>query len=528
MLLLRARFSLGARRAHAPLWLLCMMGSVIGGPRVAGAQVPRIAPPPPCRVPAGFRDRLTDVQLPATRGPSIVVLPFIQTVIERRSTHVSQVLGERIIRRLSATPGVSVASAGVVARVTFETRGNTDSTIRLIGAKLALSGSLDPAGLDTRVSVRLASADDGKAVWQANYLLSRSSVQDIERNVVDEIRKVLKLARPTSEPAPVRREVDDYVAVAEYLMSEHSFAAADSARQLLELAFRTDTSSRIAIALARSGVAAFERGTVQDANATAAARRRADALVAYALNRDSGNADAWTLRAMAARIGDPEQLAGAEEAHRRAIRLDPRSADAEDEYARTLLVLGRSAEAAAHLRRALALDPGRASTMITLATISVEQGNAALACALTNAAIGADPFNPRGYTTRATARLRLAQTREAFSDAETAIVLMDSPFTRAIRLLVEVSASNLDLARGMGRDYASRYLSRAGTLRVDDALGLAKAFVALGSTRDAMGALSRARPIGRELATGLADPAFQPLRRDPGFVALLRSIPARR
>ena len=106
--------------------------------------------------------------------------------------------------------------------------------------------------------------------------------------------------------------------------------------------------------------------------------------------------------------------------------------------------------------------------------------------------------------------------------------LEDTPLTRGVRLEVEAAAANVDNARSLGREYTRRFLSVAGTLRVDEALALGRAFTALGFKREALGVLSRARPVGRRLITGLGDPAFDILRSEPVFVRLVRPMPPTR
>jgi tetratricopeptide (TPR) repeat protein len=205
------------------------------------------------------------------------------------------------------------------------------------------------------------------------------------------------------------------------------------------------------------------------------------------------------------------------------VQLNPRSAHAEYEYGVTLSQLGRDAEAAPHLRRAAELEPGHAPALAVLAEIELRAGRAAAACAMINASIAADPFEPRAYGTRALARLRLAQAREAYADAEVAQRLVSSLWPVALRVRIDHAASNVNGARAGARALAARYLVGTVEYAVEDAVALAATFAEMGMTKDAMGALGRARPVGQRLAAALRDSAFDSVRKDSAFAALERT-----
>lgn len=503
---------------------------VLAAPSIeVGAQAPRIVPPPACRLPDRFSAPFLTVEPTATKAPSLAVLPFTQGIVERRYAHVPVYMANRVRTSLAASRDLAVVSEGTTARVVWE-RGNVaDSVARFVGARWTLSGDVEPLGRDTRIKVRLLETPS-TALWEGAFLLSRYSMADVERAIVDATRLALRLRQMPGAPGAVtvRREFEHTFAAAEVTLRGHTPAAADSARAMLETVFSRDTSVDVALALARATIVSLERSGVVGTTASAAGLRRVDALLDYVLKRDSTSARAWTVRAVAARYRDPEAFVGADVAHKRAVRLDPNSAWAEHEYGVTLTWLGEWREAERHFRRALSLEAGRPETLLALAEAAYQGGNAALTCGLTNASIASDPYNPRAYGLRALARLRLGQARESFSDAETAMQLQDNPATRGLRLEVEAAAANVDNARSLGRDYARRFLSSAGTMRVDEAVALGRAFTALGFKREAFGALSRARPVGKRFTTALSSAAFDPLRSDPTFVRLVRPMPPTR
>lgn len=509
----------------APVILIGAALITLAAPTSAVAQVPRVAPPPPCRVERP-NDPLLRLAIAPSRSPSLVVLPFTQGVVERRYAHVPWMLAERVRERLRLHPGLTVVASGQTARAIFESGSDADSARRLLGVRWMLVGSVEPDRADTQIRIQLISDKTTAPDWQAMFRLSAQSLAAIEEVIVDSVS--VRLAR---RPPPAARsarladgERDHRLSAARFLLTEHTLASADAARRELETLFASDTAPAVATALARATMLMLERGGLLPPEPPVPALRRIEALVSYALARDSSNAEAWTIRAMAARYADPTRLKGAEAAHRRAVALDARSADAFHQYAITLLQLGRLNEARTRLRRALDLDHSHAAVLALLAEVERRAERPQLTCAFANASIAADPFDPRVYGTRALARLKLAQAREAYADAETAMRLTDGAWAEGIRLMVEVAGANTSLAQSLGRQYAQQFVASRTVLTVEDALSLARAFAALGFYREAEGALLKARPAGQVLRLGLSEKAFAPMRGRPAFDSLLKSI----
>jgi tetratricopeptide (TPR) repeat protein len=309
-----------------------------------------------------------------------------------------------------------------------------------------------------------------------------------------------------------------------YLLRDPSVTAADSVRRLLERAFASDTTSPlIAVVLARTYLQVLERGGVNPPLTRGLALRRVDELTKFALARDPRRIDAWTTRAVAARVRDTLAFSGALDAHAKALAITPRSADAVHELAMTFIALGQDADAASALRQSLALEPERGSSLQALADIELRARRYREACAYSNAAVAAAPFNADAYAVRARARLQLGQARDAYADAETAGKLSREAWTQGLWLLTEVSAGNYDGAAALGRQLARRFLAPGQKLTVKDAAMLSMAWIRLGDTRRGIEALTRARPRGRLLNTMLRDRAFDSVRQQPDFRALMAS-----
>ena len=150
-------------------------------------------------------------------------------------------------------------------------------------------------------------------------------------------------------------------------MRSTTLAGADSALVFYERAMSLEPGSSIAATrVARASVTLLERGGQLPSYPGAAGPRRVNELVTRAFASDS-SAEAWTIRAILARVVDPVRFAGALDAHLRAVSVDRRDPDAEHEYGITLMRLGDYRGAESHFRRALQLSPGRAPTFAALA-----------------------------------------------------------------------------------------------------------------------------------------------------------------
>jgi tetratricopeptide (TPR) repeat protein len=206
--------------------------------------------------------------------------------------------------------------------------------------------------------------------------------------------------------------------------------------------------------------------------------------------------------------------------HLRAVALAGHTADDEHEFGVTLLLAGRYTEARGRFLRALQVEPGRPATLTRLAEVELVLANPARVCQLTNAAIAANPFDYRTYLSRAIARLSLAQAREAYADAETALQLSTSLAVRSVRVLVEHRASNRGVAQALGRDLARSALAQT-VIGVEDGLQASRTLVALGMRREALEVLRRVTPRGIRLRAGLADRDFDAVRGDSVVQAIL-------
>ncbi len=511
-------------RQHALCFRISLGVALLAAPSVARAQFQRIVPPPPCVIPTSLQVRGA-TRSPNDKRPFIVVETIDVSNTERRAASIPWDLTKRIRNRLGRLNKLNVATEGTFERSLYEAGGSADSAASLLRADWMLRGRSNTVMGGTAVILTLLHRGVPGAAWSGTFRVPSQAPSEVEETVAKAVvgRVLGEQALPPPADAGEPKSVSSQLAMAAtaFALRESSLGAADSARVILERTFASDTSSpALAVALANAYVAVITRGAGNSPIARAAALRRIDELLKFALARDARRSDAWTTRAVAARLRDTVSFKGALEAHMRALSFSPRSADASEALANTYIALGDDDKAATELRRVLTYDAERGTALRSLGAIELRARRYASACAYSNAAVASAMFDAQAYAVRARARLHLGQARDAYADAETAALLSGEPWTDGLRLMTEIGAGNTDGAWQLGKTLAQRYLGPGKTLAVNDAVMLAAGWIQLGDTARGLDALSRARPRGRMLTSALRDPVFDVIRQDPAFKAL--------
>ena len=487
------------------------------------AQFPRLAPPPPCR--ANIASSSLLAYWPGAAGrdsrPRVAVFPLRPDIDDADRVYLALALPERIRERLSTEPRIRVASEGSVARALMEARARQDSAARLLGANYVVTGRLLIQGEGQEVEVVLQRVGQATPVWKTSFRAT-TSFRIIEDAVVRGVSRALGIPVPVVQKAWPTTDVGyDELLAGDAQMRTPAGAALDSAIAAYERALTVEPrSSAVLLRLARASVTTLERGGQIPGYPGASGLRRVNELVDKSFTLDS-TPEAWTIRAMLARVIDPVRFTGAVVAHERAVRLRPASADAEHEYGVTLWRLGHVRDAEGHFRRALALVPGRSATFAKLAEMELRASRWAMACALSNASIAAWPYEAEPYATRAEARLHLADARDAFSDAELVRRLATGAWPDALGVLIANGASNVDDAQRKMRVLTVSWLAPGNHLSVRDAEYLATAYLTMGDRRRAVESLRRARPMGADLRFVLHSPRLAAIRGDTAIARIL-------
>ena len=411
---------------------------------------------------------------------SIAVLPFADMSAGKDQEYFADGLSEELLNLLAQLPELRV----IGRTSSFQFKGRNED-LRVIGEKLnvahILEGSVRKSDEKVRITAQLIRAADGSHLWSQTYDRTLDDIFVVQDDIAGEVVKALKLTLLGTAPVTRSTPVDPE-----------------------------------AYNLALQGRFFYDRRNRKDLERAVEYYRRS-------VERDPGYAPAWAgLSQTNARQADNGFVPAADgyrrarEAAEKALALDPQLADAH-------LAMGWIqtsydwdwAAADASFRKALDLEPGSAQALRQAGVLASTLGRWSEAIDLTNKAIERDPLRPASYNNLGLALL--AVNRGAEAEAE---------FRRALELNPDGAYWHLALGRALllqGSTDAALQEMQQETEEVWRLFGLALAFHALGrrGESDAVLAVLKSKYAG-EMAyqiaevhafRGEADLAFEWLER---------------
>jgi TolB-like protein/Tfp pilus assembly protein PilF len=460
---------------------------------------------------------LTWVRASERRGlTSVAVLQFSSQVLDARRVHLAPGITAKLSSRIATIPGVAVESRGTVERVFAASGARIDSLLSALRNQYAITGEVIPQRDRVDVTVRILQRGKEAPRWERVYAYPRTSVEQIVEGVTAAVAGLAESKAPAS--STMAASTYETLMRGDYFLAGHDAVSADSARRTYERAVDADKRSAIPPArAARARAAILERTERLDSRFVGEQVLAGMTMADAALRRDSSLAEAWTARAILLRYRNTDTFAGAIQAHERAVALAPNSADAQEAYGVTLLLLGRDAQAEQRLRRSLALEPNRASALRALSELEFVRRRFGPSCALVNASIGADPYDAEAYALRARVRMRQSEFRDALADAEIAGRLGQAAWGNALQLFVTSKSSTVDDARLEAKRLATAKLRPGVKMSLAEGMYTSLTLELLGDRDRAFDALSRIEPSGAEFIASLRDPGFDQMRSDQRF-----------
>ena len=302
--------------------------------------------------------------LPAPSRPTLVVLPF-ENVGAPADLYFADGIGEEITTRLARVSGLQVIARNSALRYR-ESKETAQAFGRELGADYVLDGTVrwEHAGPDTgqvRVTPALIRVKNAQEVWGQTFDASLSDVFKLQADIAEQVVGALQVTLGATEQRDLRdagtRDVEAYNS---YLLGRYEWRkrSADglqaAARQFTAALARDPQYARAWSGLADAvglypsyGVMAIPRAVVYD-SAERAARR------AIALDPRSAEAHASLGEIL---LNGRWDWTGAELELKTAIALDPDYATAHQWYGELLNGLGRVNAALLEGRRAVQLDP---------------------------------------------------------------------------------------------------------------------------------------------------------------------------
>ena len=436
---------------------------------------------------------------------SIAVLPFVNATADAGNEYLSDGLTESLISTLSQIPDLKVMARSTV----FKFKGKEDDPQK-IGQSLQVSavlmGRVTQHGDTLGIQADLVSTLDGSELWGAHYERKLADVTQVQSDITRDLSGRLNRAEP-GRPAQQLGQAGTTNAEAYRLYLE--------GRQLWH--------GRTAEGLKKS-IVLFQQAIAADPN--------------YALAY-TGLADTYNVApSYVPELTSRQCAALADEASRKAVELDPSSAEAHASRAFSLANLHKWTEAEPEFRRSLELNSNNATTHYFYAfTFLLAENRQAEAMDQMRAALSLDPLSSIVNSNYAILLMDSRRFPEALAQFQK-VLERDGNFQPAHHKLSHLYAMTGRFADAVNElevtfpkpipvsPDAKGYLQLNLQMpRTDKSTLVAMAATLLGDRDQAFQYLDKAYANGDgELLIDIRYPAFDPLRSDPRYKDLMRRL----
>lgn len=456
----------------------------------------------------------------AASDDSLAILPFATG--DAGAEVLADGIRETLTNALSRVPRLRVIAASSTSRYK-KVPADPQKAGRELGVRAVVTGRLVQRGETLAVNAELVSVADGTQLWGRRFARPASDILVLQDDLAAEIVQQLRVRLTTADRGALRtRYTDDAEAYRLYLKGRYQWnkrtvqgfhAAIDDFEQAIE-ADPTYALAFAGLADCHALLGAAEYGALPPRESLPRAR----AAATRALELDPTLAEAHASLGLVQRTFDWDRSA-AERSFRRAIELAPAYASAHQWYGEMLVETGRPSEAEAEIRRALELDPLSLVINADLGLFAYYARDYEQAIASYRSTLAMEQ-----YFVQARLGLALAYTQgnrhvDALAElAEAGKVAAGEPAVLAATAYVLGRAGRAAEARAMAVE-----LQRLATERYVPAYYNAGVYIGLGDRDAAFSWLEKACEQRCSLLGALrVDPAFDPLRDDARFAAVLR------
>jgi TolB-like protein len=445
----------------------------------------------------------------AASDRSIAVLPFEDMSEAGDKEYFSDGLSEELIDALARVEGLQVAAR--TSSFAFKDGGEDIRAIAdSLGVANVLEGSVRASGDRLRITAQLIQASDGFHLWTETYDRELTDVFEVQDEIAEAIATALLGTLGLENDADLRVARTDIEAYEQYLLGRAFVSQRGDALLRAEEHFRAALAIDSLYAPAWGGIAEvyalYPYYVAVDVDASLATAESA-ARRAIALDPNSANAHV----ALGSVLRDRHQWTAAERELKRGLELAPRSSEAHGEYGQYLLAVGRFEESLQEARLSLDLDPLSQQKLAVLGMYELVAGRAEEGVA--------HLWQIRGFPIGPVLLAQYLAYTGRFEEAERA-ARIDPATTELLSTLVEAVRSPVGSpARQLGIELAST----PEILPMGKGGGLTQPMwlVLLGEEEKALDMLDELLSgpvIGLEL---IGMPMFDPIRDHPRFRAIV-------
>ena len=479
-----------------------------------------LAPPPP-----GAEAASGNLAGDVPEQASVAVLPFVNLSNDAGNEYFSDGVTEEILNTLSQVNGLRVASR----TSSFQFKGqqiDVGDVARRLNVAAILEGGVRHAGDRIRVTAQLVDARNGYQMWGESFDRELKDVFAVQEEIARAITAALSVELTAPDSARIgRRPTDDIDAYTTDLRARffHNNYTERDLRHALEL-YQQATELDPAFADPWVGIAMAWANLADDWVAPHDAYPRAREASLRALALDS--MDAESQFGAVSVLQAYEWNGDASRVHiERGLALNPFSADGHWFAAMDEMIFRRNYDEAARLlRRGAELDPLAGLHSHYLARTYIAQRRWADAERESRRLLAVNPRYVMAYRTLGDAQLGAGDAAAALQSYRTGLQLDAG--------LVRLRAGEIGALAALGREAEARRrmdeLLAEAEQRYVRAEEIAQGWAALGETDRAFAALERAYEARSAGLLFLESwPAYDPLRADPRFDALIERVVGR-
>ena len=446
---------------------------------------------------------------------SMAVLPFVNATSNANNEFLSDGLTEDLIGTLSQVPNLKVMARSTV----FRFKGKDEDPAKVgetLKVDAVLTGRITQQGDEVKVVTDLVKTADGSEMWGSQYTRKMSEVStlqdEITRDVAAKLRSRLTGEQQVQIARGTTQNPDAYQAYLKgrYLLNKRGVENINQSIELFQQAIAADPGYALAYAGLANAYTIAPSWTGMDSQQ---ANRQAIAAAGKALELDPRLAEAYG--AQGAAFADDFQWAEAQKAFQRALELEPNNAQLHYMYGLSYLVaVGQTDAALSEFRTALLLDPLSAVINMNYGYTLTVAHRYDDATAQYRKTFEIDPNFGSAHRKFSYVYVLTGKWAEAIEQYRAFTVAMGN------KNPPQVNASPQGWAQLV--KYNLSELKKTGY--IGDMLW-AEAQVVEGDHESAIASLQKAAANhGVEFPYEIRNPLFDPLRSDPRYIAMMKSI----